>query len=289
MATTPLLRVPTHFAFALAMLAGAGAQPTAAAITRVVSQNEVIDLTGGPEGVSATDSYQGVGTGVSLSASATVGRLTAFSRTDIDVSLGQQSIDGSQGGGGAMTASFQDTVTLQHPGFVGQPGSANARIRYSLRAERALVAGSGSYFDDAAASISLVVANGQGSDFASVGGQTSSFVTSVSELNERNAVEMLVPFDFVYGQPFVIVAAVYAGSGFRSESRTFGGFGSASLPDSLDWLGLSGLPAGTTVDAAVDWSKPYTEFVVPEPAQLAALGLLPLLSARRRRAVGCAW
>lgn len=267
--------VPTTLALTL-LLTVTAATPCAAAVTRVFGDG--FDITGGVGGVSANNSYLGEQTSISLAASAKLGSLTASSRTDV---IGPGGIQ--QGGGGA-SAAFEDIVTLNHPALAGQPGTANARIRYSLRAERVIITGSGTHYDDASAAFSLTIASGGATDTVSVRGETNGVVANIVESDVRSLVEILVPFEFVYGQPFVLSASVNAGSLWVVDGGLYdGAFNSASLPDGLDWLGMSDLPAGTTVDAAVDWSKPYTEFVVPEPSTLAVPVLLGLLASRRRR------
>jgi hypothetical protein len=156
-------------------------------------------------------------------------------------------------------------------------------MRYSLRAERVIITGSGTHYDDASASFSLTIASGGATDTASVFGDTNGVVANIDDSDIRSLVEILVPFEFVYGQPFVLSASVNAGSLWVVDGGFYdGAYNAASLPDGLNWLGMSDLPAGTTVDAAVDWSKPYTEFVVPEPSTLAVPVLMGLLASRRR-------
>jgi hypothetical protein len=77
-----------------------------------------------------------------------------------------------------------------------------------------------------------------------------------------------VPVTFTYGQPFTIRGRARLDAGMDvAAGQLAQGRAIAQLPGSFHWLGMEGLPAGATVQGAIDWSQP-----APLPQEATASG-----------------
>ncbi len=182
-----------------------------------------------------------------------------------------------------VEASFDDTVTINHPVYDGLPGTFTAWYTCDFAASHTaspdpVDEGSGSAYWMASLYVGPDTADwvDYGGDWFMPGGYTGDAAPGFTSTGE---------IDFVYGEPFTIWGSVtfYTG-GVIDEEGIIDVDSWFDAPDALVWQGMTGLDDGATVtsERGLDWSLPYP---MPEPATLVlmAAGAVGLVFVRRRR------
>ncbi|MCC5831404.1 MAG: PEP-CTERM sorting domain-containing protein [Phycisphaeraceae bacterium] len=186
-------------------------------------------------------------------------------------------------------ARFTDTVVInpQDPSLIGTQGTFTAL--FDIVHAHALVTNPeanplGNLTKSASAESSLTI---------NLAGTVANFQMETRVININGHTEtqgdipesLAIPVTFVFGTPFVVEVdlSTYAGMWWTGLGGGGGiqGFGFATFPNSLRWMGMDDLPEGASVEGSIDWTGPAP--IIPEPANLALLGLGGLLLTGRHR------